>query len=373
MNPEFAVALDDWLAWLLHNKGRAAATVSKYRAHLERFAAWYGAPPEDPQLAPIGADPLRPSLQDLERFTGLYAHSLKLSHSARRPLVSALRGFFAWLHADGRTSSNPAAVLPQPTAGRPLPIAASLQDAERLLMAPDIETFTGLRDAAMFAVLIGCGLRVSGLVRLNQSALTWWTDDAGREHLVLATTEKGEKERLVPVPREAAMLLRAYLGHDELAAIPRTLPSADAVLFVTVNNRNIPACDYYGEARRMTRGAVLDRIKHHALAAGVPERIAHPHALRHLYGAEMSEDDVPLLTHQQLMGHADPKSTSIYTAIAHRKLRAAVDKSNPLAKMRAPLLDTLRTLGAAIDPSPRTHPRPAGVQKSKTGDRRPAR
>jgi site-specific recombinase XerD len=217
----------------------------------------------------------------------------------------------------------------------------------------------------MLSMLIGCGLRVSGLVGLNDSTLLWY-QDAGRERLVVKVTEKGKKERLIPVPGEAAMLLRAYLGHEELQAIPRTLPSGDAVLFVTVNNRTIPACDYYGEARRMTRAAVLAMVKRHGERAQVSASILHPHALRHLYGAELTEDDTPVLTQQALMGHADPKSTAVYAGLAHRKLRATVDKSNPLAKMRAPLLDTLRSLGRAIEPAAHVRSRPAAAQKSKS-------
>lgn len=369
MNAEFASAVQDWSAWLLHNAGRSPATVSKYVGHLHRFGAWYTDPPKDPALAPTGRDPLRPGLDDLERFAGVYAHALKLSPRARRPLVSALRGFFAWLPSckAAGVAGNPAAALPQPKAGKPLPRAASLRDAEQLLMAPDVTTFMGMRDAAILAVLAGCGLRVSGLVRLNDSALTWYDDEQGRECLVLRALEKGDKERLVPVPHEAALLLRAYLGHEELAKIPRTLPDGDAVLFVTTHNRTIPECDYYGEARRMTRAAILDMIKRYAERAGVPEAIAHPHALRHLYGAEMAEDDAPMLTQQALMGHSDPKSTAVYASLAHRKLRRTVDQSNPLAKMRAPLLETLRTLHRATSTPTHAHSGPPALQKSNTG------
>lgn len=364
----FTAHLDTWCSWLEHNAGRSPATVSKYRAHLVRWLSWFVTPPDNPRLAPVGADPLRPTLADLERFAGLYAHSLKLTPAARRPLVSALRGFFEWLETSGAIASNPAASLAQPKGGSPLPRAASLRDGERLLMAPDIATFAGLRDACILALLMGCGLRVSGLVGMNDSALTWHDDDQGRESLVVTVTEKGKKQRIVPAPREVAMLLRAYLGHEDLAAIPRTLANGDRVLFVSLNNRNVPACDYYGEARRMSRGAVLDLIKRHAEAAGIPPAVAHPHALRHLFGAELAEDDAPILQHSSLMGHSDPKSTGVYAHLAHRKLRALIDRSNPLSKMRAPILDTLRSLDRAISPASAPVRGRAGLQKSKSGD-----
>lgn len=355
----FAAALDSWCEWLEVNAGRSRATIIKYRHHLERFGRWYAAPPADPKLAPEAPAPLRASREDLERFAGIYAHAvLKLTPRARRPLVSALRGFFAW-RASTSGGSNPAAVLPQPKAGRRLPRAASLSDAERLLMAPDVGTLQGVRDAAILALLIGCGMRRSGLAKLNESSLSWYRDEHGSERLVLLVNEKGGRERLIPVPAEASMLVRAYLGHPDLASIDRTLPNGDAVLFVSLRNHRVPACDYHGEARRLGHCSILDIVQRAARAAGVDPAVAHPHALRHLYGAEFAEDDTHLLTSQALLGHADPKSTEIYAHLAHRKLRAAVDKSNPLAKMRGELLGSLRSLDRATRQASRVSSRPA--------------
>lgn len=364
--PEFVAAAESWLAWLLHNAGRAAATVEKYRGHLERFADWHASPPADDRLRPSGSDPLIATAADLELFAGLYAHSLKIGPRARRPIVSTLRGFFAW-HSARAGSANPAAALAQPKFGSRLPRAMPLGDADRLLMAPDTSTFTGLRDAAMLALLLGGGFRVSGLCALNESSLLWHTDADGLDRLSVRTVEKGGRERMIPVANEAAMLLRAYLGHDDLAAIPRQLQSGDAVVFVTVRNRIIPKCDYHGEARRMRRRAVLVMVKRHAERAGIPARFAHPHALRHLYGTELAEDDAPQLQHQLLMGHGDASSTAIYAHLAQRKLRKLVDQSNPLAKMRAPLLDSLRTIHRATAHATPTPSRPASLQKSQTG------
>lgn len=365
-SPEFVAAAESWLAWLLHNAGRAVATIEKYRGHLERFADWHAAPPGDARLRPSGADPLRATAEDLERFAGLYAHSMRIGPRARRPIVSALRGFFAW-HSSKCGQVNQAAALAQPKFGTRVPLAMPLRDAERLLMAPDTGEFIGLRDAAMLALLLGGGFRVSGLCGLNESSLLWHVDADGLDRLSIRTIEKGDRERLIPVANEAAMLLRAYLGHEELSAIPRQLQGGDAVVFVTVRNRCIPACDYHGEARRMTRRAVLAMVKHHAERAGIAPQFAHPHALRHLYGTEFAEDDAPILQHQLLMGHSDADSTAIYAHLAQRKLRTLVDKSNPLAKMRAPLLDSLRAIHRATAQGTPPHSRPPAIQKSKTG------
>lgn len=345
----FNEALDRWCTWLQMNNGRSKATVTKYRCFLERYAAWVIEPPTDPKLAPQDTvDPMRPTLADLELFAGLYSHSLKLTPRARRPLVSALRGFFAWASSTQPGVANAAAALVQPRAGRPLPKAMQLHHAEKLLMTPDISTWLGVRDSCILMLFMGCGFRLSGLRSLNESALVWHTDDKRREALAIRVVEKGNRERLQPVPREAAMLLRAYLGHEEMRGIPRTLPDGDRVLFVTQNNNTVSPADYYGEARRISATYIQQMVKERCAEAGVPVDVAHPHALRHLFGAELAEDDVSQVTHQTLMGHASADSTEIYAHIAARKLRREVDRANPLAKMKGPLLDSLRSLDRAV-------------------------
>jgi site-specific recombinase XerD len=193
-------------------------------------------------------------------------------------------------------------------------------------------------------VLIGCGLRVSGVCALNESSLLWSRGQDGVEDLTILVTEKGKKDRLVPAPHETALLLRAYLGHQELEAINRQI-AGDRVLFVTTNNRNCPEHEYHGERRRMTPWAVADMLDRVGERAKVPRSMRNPHAFRHLYGTEMTEGDVVTLQLQGLMGHANPKDTEIYARLARRKLREAVDRANPLAKMRGPLLDSLRAIG----------------------------
>ena len=359
----FAELVSAWCVWLQHNKGRAAGTVSKYRAEIDRLARWCSDPPPDPKRQPSCADPLQLTAADLETFTGLHAHALGLTARSRRPMVSAVRGFFAWCASGKHVASNPAASLPSPKAGKRLPRAATLQDLERLLMAPGLDSLAGYRDTALIAMLAGVGGRVSGVTGMTEQALIYTRTDQGHEQLTVRLIEKGGKERLVPVPDEAAMLLRAYLVHDELERIDRSLPDGDRIVFVSLRAPRIAPHEYHGARRRLSRRGVQRILERHAKRVGV--RHINPHALRHLYGTELGEDDVDLLKRQALLGHEDPATTGIYDQLAQRKLRQVVDKSNPLAKIRAPVLDTVRELAKALRSSAtHAHSRPANAQKT---------
>lgn len=335
--PPPPLSVDDlthrWLDWLQHNRGRAESTADKYAEVIQRLAHWARKEQD------LGLFDLTPN--DIADFAGPIAHACGLSPSARRPMVAAIKSFYSYA-AQQRACAHLAKDLEYPKVGRLLPVGLSLQDAERMLMAPDIGTFSGLRDATMIAMLFGCGMRVSGLSGLNESALTWT-----HGKLTVSITEKGGNERLVPVPSEASTLLQAYLAHPTLASIDRSTASGDKVLFISMRSGPIPTHEFHGERRRMTQRGVRCVLQRHGERAGVDRRKVHPHAARHLYGTELAESSVDIIERQTLLGHEDPKSTAIYTHLAARKLREVVDRANPLGKMRNPMLDTLRDIAKA--------------------------
>lgn len=326
--------IEQFLQFKALNQGKADTTIVKYRGYLQRLAKF---------LTAKQTELLRASQQDLEEFVGLHMHQAGLCPRSRRAVVAAVRGFYAWAHHNGAIAANPANSLPYPDAANKKPVPMQLANAEKLIMLPDIDTFVGVRDAAMIALLIGCGLRLSGLVGLNESSL-FFIDDDGQERLIVRVEEKGKKERLVPVPDEARILLRLYLGHAELKKIDRTLPNGDRVLFVSVRNRMISPADYYGARRRISPRSVHHLIARYAKAAGIPLAEGHPHAMRHLYGTELAEEDISLLVSQALLGHSDTKSTEIYSHLAMRKLTRAASRANPLRKIRTPVTDLLKAL-----------------------------
>ena len=334
--------VDGFCDWLKHNKGRSDATADKYRQALQRLHAY---------LEEHGRTFATATLDDLEAFTGLHAHQqLRLKPRARRPLVAAVRGFYTWAYPRGYVAENTASYLAYPRAGKPLPRAMSLSNAEALFMQCDLDTFIGVRDAAIISVLIGCGPRISGVCSLNEESLVWYRDDEDQERLSIRFVEKGSKERLVPAPRETALMLHAYLGHHELEEIDRALDSGERVLFVSTHNTMVPPHEYHGSARRLSARAVFDRLRRYGELAGIPKDELHPHALRHLYGTELAEHDVDLLLRQELMGHEDPKSTKIYTALAQRKKASAVEHASPMKHIRSPVSDLARHLDSQRKP-----------------------
>lgn len=334
-----AALINDWATWLESAKGCRPRTLESYRLVLRRLCEFAATLPRKPLL--MALEPV-----EIEHFAGVWLHKLGVVARSRKPYVSALRGFFGWAKARGHVDRDLVLELRHPRIGRPLPSALSLASAEKLMWAPDLGTFKGIRDAAILAMLLG-GLRVSGVVGLNEGDVRPQDID-GKPRLVVHVIEKGEKERVLPLPREAEMLLRVYLDHDELKTLPRDVIDrkgrADKVLFVNMRNTSVPAHERMGEKVRLNRHTVWKLIQHYGEKAGVPAGERHPHAFRHLFGVELAEDDVDLLTRQHLLGHADPKSTEIYTEMSMRRKTRVMDKSGPLGKMKTPVSELLKRL-----------------------------
>lgn len=330
-------AIDAWLTWLRRSRGRSERTLEAYTLAMTRLREFL----REHQVTVLEADQ-----QLLEHFTGLWLHHKGIVARSRIPYISAVRNFYNYVGMRKIVRSNPAGDLVHPRTGQKLPRSMSLASAERLLWAPDMSTFKGVRDALILSLLAGCGLRVSGLVGLNEGSLRT-QEIGGKPRIAVRVNEKGQKERWTPVPREADMLLRVYLEHEDLAAIDRSITVdgyPDKALIVSVRSTKPRLHLEPGEQRRLTRKAVHEMIQYYGRKIGIPRGELHPHAMRHLFGTELAEDDVPTASAADLMGHSDLKSTAIYQQLALRKKTSLIDLHAPLSKMKTPVSELLKRL-----------------------------
>jgi integrase/recombinase XerD len=277
---------------------RAPRTVDAYRRDLAGFASWL-------RRAPVTA-----TTNDLERYLAEgRAAGLSAATLARR--TAALRSFFRHLQLLSRTTENPAAALAPPRRIRRLPRTLSPAEAERLVEAASGTTPRDLRDRALVELLYGAGLRVSEAVGLERGAVDL------DERLVRAVG-KGDKERIVPLGRQAVDALRRYLarGRPYLERRPR------------------PEIFLNARGGALTRGGAFLILRRLAERAGLePERV-HPHLLRHSFATHMLEGGADLRSLQELLGHADLGTTELYTHVSDRRRREAYFSAHPHARRR---------------------------------------
>ncbi len=296
MTPAEAVAA--WLAELAEQRRLSPHTIANYRRDLAQLLAAAEGQPLDRLL-----------VHHIRRFVaGLHAKGLSGRSLAR--LLSAWRGFFAWLGERGLVRINPCDGIRAPKSPRRLPKALSVDEAARLLQ-PDDDGDSRLeaRDAAMFELLYSSGLRLAELVGLDRDALDSILSDG--EVRVIG---KRSKPRLVPVGSQARQALAAWAAvRDALAA------TDEPALFV--NRRG----------RRIGPRSVELRLARRAVRLGLPQHV-HPHMLRHSFASHVLQSSGDLRAVQEMLGHASIASTQVYTHLDFQHLASVYDRAHPRAK-----------------------------------------
>ncbi len=276
-------------------KGLAEHSIEAYSSDLERFNKFLKG-----SLALPGTEALRAYLDHL------YGSGLGSRSVARH--VTTLRGLFGFLLREGTIANDPSEHLRTPKMWQTIPKFLNLEQIERLIALPDRARPTGLRDRAMLELLYASGLRVSELCRLGMS-------DLNLEMGVLRTTGKGNKQRLVPVGKEAIQSVREYLNDGRRALLKGR---ASRYLFLTARG----TC--------MTRQAFWKLLTEYGKRAGMFHGIT-PHVLRHSFATHLLEGGADLRSVQAMLGHSDISTTQIYTHVVRSRLRQTVEKHHPRA------------------------------------------
>jgi integrase/recombinase XerD len=276
----------------------APRTVEAYRRDLAHLAAW------------LDRSPASASADDLAVYVAqLRADGLAATTIARR--LAAVRSFFRHQVLLGARTDNPAASVELPKRRRTLPRTLSPAEVERLLDAAAGTTPRALRDRALAELLYGAGLRVSEAVSLDRQSIDL-------ENRLVRCLGKGNKERVVPIGREAAEALRRYLSRGRPFLERRTRQE----LFLNANGGALTRAGVFVILRRLADKAGLE-----------PERI-HPHLLRHSFATHLLEGGADLRAVQEMLGHADLATTELYTHVSDRRRRELYFQAHPHARRK---------------------------------------
>lgn len=303
-SPDLADAIQCWQCWLGDERRASPHTLAAYGGDLAAFLDFLVVHRGTlPGLAEL--DALSPA--DFRAYLAARSgNALQRSSIARA--LSVLRGFFRFLDRRGLVRNAALAAVRTPKLPRSVPKALSAEDADAVLAdaqrAP--ERWIGKRDAAIFFLLYGCGLRLGEALGLTRRS-------APLAPGTLAVAGKGGKTRHVPVLPAVAEAVAAYVAH-----CPYRLAPEDA-LFVGARG-----------------GALHPRLVQRRMQAlraqlGLAEK-ATPHALRHSFATHLLEAGGDLRAIQELLGHASLTTTQRYTAIDATRLIAVYDKAHPRAK-----------------------------------------
>ncbi|TET17622.1 MAG: site-specific tyrosine recombinase XerD [Dehalococcoidia bacterium] len=298
--------INSFLTYLTVEKGFSENTVAAYRNDLYQLASFVEEEAAKRDFTTSWASFNRQGM--LSHLLNLKQRNYAATTVARK--VAAARSFFNFMVAEGNIKDNPSHKVDSPKVGRSLPKPISISQVRRLLEQPTkLSTPEAKRDRAILELLYASGMRVSELVSLNVS-------DIDIEGGYVRCFGKGHKERLIPIYKQAALVVEEYVKESR----PR-LTHNDTEKALFLNRR--------GE--RLTRQGLWQILKGYAKSAELDKEIT-PHTLRHSFATHMLSGGADLRSVQELLGHANISTTQVYTHLTTEHIRRTYEKSHPRAK-----------------------------------------
>lgn len=303
--PDLQKARTAWLAALADERRLSALTVDAYERDTRQFLQFLtGHCGDAPGLSDIAE--LRPA--DLRAFLAFRRGNGAGARTLGRGLAG-VRSFLRYLERRGLVNAAAAAALKAPRAPRALPKPLTAVDARKVASGAGQlaeEPWIAARNAAVFTLLYGAGLRISEALGLLGSQV------ADMRQGALRITGKGGKTRLVPV---------LPVTVEAVAEYQRLCPwhvEADKPLFRGARGGALQPAIIQREMKRMRS------------ALNLPET-ATPHALRHSFATHLLGRGGDLRAIQELLGHASLSTTQVYTGVDTARLLEIYDAAHPRA------------------------------------------
>jgi integrase/recombinase XerC len=294
--------------YLKDEKGYSSHTERSYRVDLSQFASFLRRDRvrlQREKQGDLSIEEIRSPA--VRKYVGSLYGNLKRSTIARK--LSAVRSFFLFLEKEGLIKVNPASEVQSPKLGKYIPSHLPVDDVFRLMELPDRKNPLGLRDLAILEVLYSCGIRVAELAGMNVSSI----DDAER---LVKVTGKGDKERIVPIGRQALRAVKTYLSVTSEVRRKIALAGNGDPLFMNFRGG------------RLTTRSIGRIVKRYARIGGLTEEIS-PHSMRHTFATHLLDGGADLRSVQELLGHKSLATTQKYTHVSLKRLMEVYDKAHP--------------------------------------------
>lgn len=305
---ELPLEVEEFLGWLLAERGRAQNTVDAYRRDLLAYTEWLRH--HATTLDDVSGEQLVDFVAD-RRASGAAASSVARQLAAVRMLHRYLA------QSEDRRRDDPTVDLEGVRVPAGLPKPLSEADVTALLDAAIGLDPIGLRDRALLELLYATGARISEAVGLSMGEIDF-------DQRLVRLFGKGSKERIVPFGRAAAEALDEWFSpRGRILLVPgqwRRRSDAEAVFLNTRGNR-------------LTRQAAWAVVKKYGERAGIAAELS-PHVLRHSCATHLLDHGADLRVVQELLGHSSISTTQIYTKVSQERLWDVYRAAHPRATGR---------------------------------------
>jgi integrase/recombinase XerD len=304
--PPLPIEVEDFLSWMVAEKGRSANTIAAYRRDLGSYCAW---------LTTQGATVLDVTHAQLVGFVGVRRNSGAATSSIARQLA-AIRMLHRYLSIEGARLDDPAAELEGVRVPSGLPKPLSEAQVTSLLDAVVVTEPIHRGDLALIELLYATGARISEAVGLS-------IGEIDLDARLVRLFGKGGKERIVPFGSTASDALEEWFSPRGRALVMpdqwRRRGDAEAVFLNT-------------RGGRLSRQAAWQMIKKYGVRAGIGDQLS-PHVLRHSCATHLLDHGADLRVVQEMLGHASVSTTQIYTKVSQERLWDVYRSAHPRATL----------------------------------------
>ena len=291
--------IDRFIRHLEFERRLSPLTCKNYRRDLETLAAYC-------EQSGVGEWKDLDSEHVRAYSAACYRKGLSARSIQRR--LSAARTFFRYLVRENEVKKSPVTSVSAPKGKKRLPGNLDADRMARLLDIPGDGPIVD-RDRAILELLYSSGLRLAELTDLN-------VGDVDMHEATVHVTGKGNKDRIIPVGRQALKALRQWtITRGDLA------DAEEKALFVS--NRG----------SRISTRSVQSRVKHWAKQQGIDANV-YPHLFRHSFATHVLESSHDLRGVQELLGHANISTTQVYTHLDFQHLAQIYDQTHPRARKK---------------------------------------
>lgn len=299
--------IETFMVHIKDQKGFSQNTIRNYRIDLKQFSGFLvsrertaGSKKDGPDIGDIDGPVLR------EYLGSMYGRYRRSTISRK---LSAIRSLFLFLEKKRLITDNPAADIATPKQEKYIPSCLTVDEVFRLLERPEKEKLSGVRDLAVLEILYSCGFRVSEVESLNVSSIDF-------DERLIKVTGKGDKERIVPVGRQALTAVTDYIHATRDIRKKLGYDSQDGPLFLNI------------KGGRLSVRSIGRIVKRYACESGLTSDIS-PHSMRHTFATHMLDGGADLRSVQELLGHVNLSTTQKYTHVSLDRLMKVYDKAHP--------------------------------------------
>ncbi|WP_279159778.1 site-specific tyrosine recombinase XerD [Thomasclavelia cocleata] len=294
-------AINEYRQYLIVEKGLSKNTIIAYISDLKKFSIYLNDSFQINKTDDLSKEHIRLYLKELGKTN--------TSASITRKLVS-LRMFFNFLIKEKIIDVNIISNFDLPKINKKLPVILSTTEMQEILETIKINDHISCRNRCMLELMYATGLRVSELINLNVSSINLYMG-------YIKVIGKGDKERIVPIGEIAKIILEIYLNQYR----DKFIKKESSLLFFNNHGNKLSREEFY---------IILKQVIN---KTSINKKIS-PHTIRHSFATHLLENGADLRSIQELLGHSDISTTTIYTHISNQKIKNEYQQFHPRMKKK---------------------------------------